>query len=74
MSGTLVQCKIPDCNSAALCSLSVCKDLVGGSMEHSERAGKTGSKYLLPCQMSSTVLHGRIRIEAKSKSLYSGPE
>lgn len=71
VSVTPDQCEIPDCSSAALCSLSVYKDLVGGSTEHSERAGKTGSIYLLLCKISSTVVHDRIRIEAKSKTVFT---
>lgn len=41
------QREIPDCSSTALCSLSVYKDLVGGTMELSGRAGKIGSINLL---------------------------
>lgn len=70
MSVTPDQREIPDCSSAAPCSLGVYKDLVGGNMELSGRAGKTGSINLLPCQISSAVIHGRIRTEAKRKTVF----
>lgn len=56
---------IPDCSSAALPRFSVYEDLVGGSIEVAGRARKIRSINLLPCQISSAVVHGRIGIEAK---------
>lgn len=65
---------IPDCSSAALPKHSVCKDLVGGSMEVPGRAGKIGSINLLPHKISSAVVHGGIRIETERKSFCSRQE
>lgn len=61
---------ILDCSSAALPKLSVCNDLVGRSMEVPGRAGKIGSINLLPHKISSAVVHGGIRIETETKTVF----
>lgn len=65
MSVTLDQCEIPDYSSAALCSLSVYKVLVGGSMELS---GRTMQNILNCCTWQNQDR------DQKKNSLYSGPE
>lgn len=61
---------IPDGSSAALSRLGLYKDSVGRSMEVPGKAGKMGSINLLTQKISSSVVHGRIRAEAKRTTVF----